>query len=280
MLDAFLEVACEHEKKASAYQNMVADMKKLPNEELYLLAQGQSKLAFGDSEEWLEKYEGTPFHEQALALEQECLENSIAKEQKRLAKAEEEDAERAERDEEWRRDDAIRLKKRILDLELNKYKLQAAGGGEAEEEEEEEGEEEEVEEPEEGAEAAAEEPEEEEAEEEESEEGAPVDVKAAAARMRKAAFKQASQHPSIKKEALGMGALTGGVKVLKGLGRAGMAGMKRGGLQQAGQHLQKGVQGYLKKNPAGLAAATGMVGAGAGLGAGALAGRMTAPRRD
>lgn len=168
-MDAFLEVAVEHEKKASAYKAMVQDFTKLPKRELYALAEGKSKLAYlcGGSDEWLEKYEGTPFHEQALALEQESLELEIAREQKRLAKQQEREAEREECDEEWRQQDAIRLKKRILDLELNKHKLQASGGGETEEEE---GEELEAEEPEEG-----EEDEEDEEDEAEAEEASPVE---------------------------------------------------------------------------------------------------------
>jgi hypothetical protein len=224
MLDAFLEVACEHEKKASAYKTMVADMKALPKEELYLLAEGKSKLAYlcGDSEEWLEKYEGTPFHEQALQLEQAQLEHEIACEQRRL---EERTAEKdQEREDEYQEGDALRLKKRILDLQLNKWKLEETTEGESEEEEEAETPEQEAAEPEHpelaaqlGAVAAApeeeveaaepeemEEPEEEEEEEEEAEpavaaapppskkappksKGKEEGEKKAAARMRKAA---------------------------------------------------------------------------------------------
>lgn len=176
MLDEFLEVAYEHEKKASAYQRMVADMGKLPLGELHALAEGTSKLASlcGESDEWLEKYEGTPFHEQALQLEQEQLEHSIAQEQRLLEVQMKEKDE--SREEEYRRGDAIRLRKRILDLELNKSKLEAAAGGAAEEDEEQEEFEPEAATP---PVAAEEEP-------EEAEE-APVDIKAAAVRMRKSA---------------------------------------------------------------------------------------------
>ena len=168
MLDSFLEVACEHEKKASAYQSLVADMRRLPKAELQALASGRSKLAClypSGGDDWLEKFVDTPLHEQALALEQESLEREIAKEQRRLEEAEENDAEREARDAEYRADDAIRLKKRILDLELNKLRL-----GESSPEAPEEGEETEAGEEVVPAEELEEEPVEEEPEEGEEEE--------------------------------------------------------------------------------------------------------------
>ena len=131
MLDAFLEVAYEYEKRASDYRALVQDMLKLPKEELKALADGTSKLAFCDgpeSDSWLDKFKDTPLHEQALALEQQSLELDIAREQRRLADSQKREAERPQEDDEYRQQDAIRLKKRILDLELNKMKLQGAGG--------------------------------------------------------------------------------------------------------------------------------------------------------
>lgn len=284
MLDSFLEVACEHEKKASAYQSLVADMRRLPKAELQALASGRSKLASlysslcgDDGNSWLSKFEGTPLHEQALALEQQSLELDIAREQRRLAEAEEEDASRAVRDEEYRAEDAVRLKKRILDLELNKLKLEASTGVPAEATEE-DVEEEATEEPVEGVEEEApegeveEEPEEEEVLEEEepeeleeeTEEGSEEEetpkeppekeskkppsaeeVKKAAVRMR---FKLASY--KMRKEALGLGAaLSGGWKGLRAaggalrqqVGRSAGVALTRG-LSTGVSHLGGGVQ--------------------------------------
>lgn len=148
MLDAFLEVAYKHEKRASDYHELVQSMTKLPKEELYALAEGHSKLAYGpDGDSWLEKFRGTPFHEQALALEQQSLEIDIAQEQKRLAEQEQRDARRDSEGDLYRQQDAIRLKKRILDLELNKSKLEQAGVGQVEESDDDEDDEDDEDEP-------------------------------------------------------------------------------------------------------------------------------------
>lgn len=279
MLDSFLEVACEHEKKASAYQSLVADMRRLPKAELQALASGRSKLASlcppsscgSEGDSWLSKFEGTPLHEQALALEQQSLEMDIAREQRRLAEAEEEDASRAVRDEEYRAEDAVRLKKRILDLELNKLRLgesspevpeEGEEGEEAEEVvpaeelEEEPGEEESEEEvPAEELEEVEEDEAEEEALEEEEEPPPAAAVKKAAARMRARLQKVAEGHAALvstlglRKEALGVGAaLSGGFQGLRsaagqarGLWQAGAGGVAQRGLgglrQQAGNAL-------------------------------------------
>jgi hypothetical protein len=289
MLDSFLEVACEHEKKASAYQAMVRDMRQLPVEELQALASGRSKLASlfsspcGDEDSWLSKFEGTPLHEQALELEQLSLEMDIAKEQRRLAEAEEEDSTRAVRDEEYRAEDAVRLKKRILDLELNKLKLEASTGASAgeglalvapeapEELEEDDVEEEEPEEEPEGIEGGEleaagekpkapskpeekkpEKPEEKKEPEKKPEEkkAPPADLKEAAARMRKAASCLAGvgREPTVQEKAAFLGALGAGAGALRaGLGTGGglrAFGQKAlGGMQQA--YAKKGLGGAL-----------------------------------
>ena len=219
MLDKFLAVAYEEEKNAADYRSFVQDLTNLPKEELFELAEGRGKLASicGDSEEWLEKFEETPFHEQALALEQEELEHEIAKEQKRLAKAEEEDSGREERDDEWRRSDAIRLKKRILDLSLNKSKLQGSAGEEGEEEGDEEEEQEGLQDPD------LETDEDEEAEDE-GEEEAPEDMKAAAAKL--AEGEEASK-PSLGKR------LAGGAALGAGLGGLALGLKHRAGARKA-----------------------------------------------
>ena len=131
MLDEFLTVAYQADKRASDYRELVQDLVHLPNEELYALAEGTAKLASfcGDEDSWLSKFQGTPMYEQALALEQEDLEIDIARQQKRL----QEEQTPPPQEEFYQMQDKVRLKKRILDLELNKVKLQemagAAGGG-------------------------------------------------------------------------------------------------------------------------------------------------------
>jgi hypothetical protein len=287
MLDSFLEVACEHEKKASAYQSLVSDFRRLPKAELQALAAGRSKLASlcGDDESWLDKFEGTPLHEQALVLEQESLENDIAKEQRRLARTEEEDAERLEHDAEYRADDAIRLKKRILDLELNKLRLVASTGEPEVEEEEPVVEDEEVEEEPASEEEEPGEPEEvEQVEEEEppaatrkEPEKSDEEVKKAAARMRQRLQKVAAQYAAPVQTVTTLGLqkhAIGAFGMLRGLGRAAVTGLRQDGAGRALSNVGRGLVGYTRKNPkaalgaAGLGAA-GLVGAGA-LGGGAL----------
>ncbi len=141
MLDAFLEVASGQIKEAEAFDALVEDFQNLPDEELYAIAQGTSKLAYHDHDgDWLEKFEGTEFYDDALALEEECLNVDIAQKQQQLeedARREEERANKPESTDFYRQKDAISLKKRILDLNLNKSKLPAGGGVPAEAAEEE-----------------------------------------------------------------------------------------------------------------------------------------------
>lgn len=139
MLDAFLEVVSGQTKKAEAFEELVQDFTNLPNEELMALAQGTSKLAYHDHDgDWLEKFEGTEFYNEALELEEECLNIDIAQKQQQLeddARREEERANKPDSTDFYGQKDAISLKKRILDLNYTKSKL---SGGAAPTEEEEE----------------------------------------------------------------------------------------------------------------------------------------------
>jgi hypothetical protein len=135
MLDVFLEVVSGKTREAEAFDALVDDFSKLPTEELAKIASGQSKLAYGDDDDWLSKFEDTDLYEQALALEQECLEVDIARQKHQLEQCIPEPTPPAP--EFYRLQDAVRLKKRILDLELNKMRLAEMGGslgGEPEEE--------------------------------------------------------------------------------------------------------------------------------------------------
>ncbi len=121
MLDRFLEVAYEAEKQASNRQQLVDELKRLPVDELKKIASGESKIAYiGDDPCWLDKFKDSPFYQDALALEEQGLELEIVRQQKEMA-------ERQNRDTTWEEQDALRVKKRMLELELRKAEAQAAG---------------------------------------------------------------------------------------------------------------------------------------------------------
>ena len=267
MLDKFLEVVSSQTKEAAAFDTLVEDFTQLPNEELYRLANGTSKLAYGEHDgEWLEKFEGTELYAQALELEEQCLNIDIADKQHRLAEDERREAEQAntpERPDFYKQRDAISLKKRILDLEFTKQKLRKGGDGE------EEGEEEELPEamsPSEGA----------------GEPNPLEELKEAMARPVQA--KTAAIAPevvaSMRKEALGAALMAAGKGIGQFAGRAGKSVANaaktrgaKGALDTAGASARVGARQagqFAIKNP-GMAAG---IGAGT-LGAAALAGRAS-----
>lgn len=127
MIDHFLSAEYEREVRAGQNRDLVDALKRLPNEDLYKLASGQVKLAYGDGDvdDWLQKYKGTPLFERAVSLERSKLELDAT-----------EQAQRQEREEVMKglRDDTIGderdrlcLEKRVLDLEL--ATAQAGGAG-------------------------------------------------------------------------------------------------------------------------------------------------------
>lgn len=125
MIDYFLEAAYTKTASEQRDRALVDNMKKLPVEELKKLASGSVKLSYyggGDGLEWLEKFKGTPLFEQAIAVEQQMLQNEIAEQQQRI----EEDASRPARTEMWKARDALCLQKRMLELQL----LQSSVAGE------------------------------------------------------------------------------------------------------------------------------------------------------
>lgn len=125
MLDSFLEVLVKNEDKRLQTVKLANDLKRLPNETLYGIATGKQKLAFGYSDEWLEKYKGTPLFEQAMALEKADLEAEISREQA--------NAVQPDMSQFWKTQDQIRLQKKMLDLQLielnEKDGLQMQPGG-------------------------------------------------------------------------------------------------------------------------------------------------------
>lgn len=124
MLPQFLEVLYANETELQQSVKLAHNLQNLSEEELYALATGQTKLAFGDSEDWLEKYRGTELFDQAMALEKASLENDVARSQA--------DAARPQMDQFSDTADQIRLQKKMLDLQLVEHQeggapMQAGG---------------------------------------------------------------------------------------------------------------------------------------------------------
>jgi hypothetical protein len=135
MLDQWLEAAYEIQTKQSAEFEIVGLLKDVPTLELKKLAAGtpaaelyaymekggsslDSPQCSSDEEKtWLSKFQGTPLFEQAVALETEMLEAEAAG----IAQRIQEDSQPRP----YQMQDQIRLKKRLLELELAK---QNAGG--------------------------------------------------------------------------------------------------------------------------------------------------------
>lgn len=114
MLDAWLSVTHRAESVEQEKRAFVEDLKKLPVEVLHKLASGEltiDKLAHGCSgPEWLEKFEGTPMFEQALALEQQELQIQS----ERLAA----EMNRPRFDDMYQKQDQLSLQKRLLEMQL------------------------------------------------------------------------------------------------------------------------------------------------------------------
>jgi len=239
MLDVFLSVAYEQEKKAESYQEAVQLLQQLPQEELYALAEG-AKLASDGSDEWLEKFEGTPLAEKALQLEQAYLEAEIANEKKSLERR----LKPEPQNDDYHRQDVIRLQKRILDLELTKHRVQS---GEFSKDEE-----------------------------EPKEASIPGVTEEQIASMRKQALGGLGMLGALGKMGL-RGARKGMAAVPARAGALGVLDKTKGALQGAGGMVTRGIQGAAKTHPGALAQAAGIGAAGigaAGLGAGYMAGRQ------
>lgn len=120
MLDAFLEVAMERTKEASANEDLIENLTKLPNQMLIDIANGTDKLASmcGASNSWVDKFAGTPLVGKAIALEQAYIEQEAASDAGRNANRDGEDK--------------IRLERRMLDLELAKLEIGTPEQGAAE----------------------------------------------------------------------------------------------------------------------------------------------------
>lgn len=128
MLNEFLKVAYAQELKKQDQSELTELLSHFPARELSKLASGMpvsqvyAKTASHDDPlDFLDKFKGTPFYEQALALEQEELQADMLEQQKREEREMDANV--------YNMRDKIRLKKRMLELELAKSE-QAAPPGE------------------------------------------------------------------------------------------------------------------------------------------------------
>lgn len=137
MFDQWVEVAYRHNQTKTASRELLDRMKLLPLDELIKAASGDptSKLAYVDGPEdkqWIDKYKGTPLFEQAVGLEKELLQIDMQENEEHAARRAEEKAEEP-RTNFYDMRDALKLKQRMLDLELATTQ-EAASNPEAKEE--------------------------------------------------------------------------------------------------------------------------------------------------
>lgn len=119
MFDSWLEVAYKQTQTKTASRELIDRMKLLPLGELIKAAAGDptSKLAYVDGPEdkqWIDKYKGTPLFEQAVALEKELLQIDMQENSEHAARK----AESEPKTDFYDMRDALKLKQRMLDLEL------------------------------------------------------------------------------------------------------------------------------------------------------------------
>lgn len=119
MLDHFLQAAYEASEKTAAQKKTVELLMELPNEELYKIATGQSKLAFGEN--WIERFRGTPFMDQALQLAQEDLQIEMQADQDNAIRSTQGQQARVMKDQ-------LDIRKKMLEIEAAKQESQANGG--------------------------------------------------------------------------------------------------------------------------------------------------------
>jgi hypothetical protein len=137
MLNEFLKVAYEEQLRKESTVEVMSLLEKLPAEELRKLADGTpvarlwphlEKAAYmdecksdGTPKTWLDQFKGTPFLDQAIALEQEELQAEMTDIQKRQERRQQNKLD----DNFYDMKDQIRMKKRLLELEKFKAELGA-----------------------------------------------------------------------------------------------------------------------------------------------------------
>ena len=146
MLDEFLQVAYETQTRKQAEYELVGLLKELPDLELRKIASGtpvsdlygylgRAKQAYSSPPEtcskegdadmtFLDRFKGSPLFEQAMALEQQELEAEMQDIQRR----QQERAEEKAMPRLWDLKDQIRLKKRLLELQLARQEMGGTPG--------------------------------------------------------------------------------------------------------------------------------------------------------
>lgn len=123
MLDEFLKVAYVKVAARQQGDDLVSMMRQLPEAELHKIARdGQIKSAFHADcgMEWVENFRGTPLFEAAIQIEQEAIQAEVAQQQSSAIKRQNYAAEDAERDQ-------LRLKRRLLELQLMQSEASSVG---------------------------------------------------------------------------------------------------------------------------------------------------------
>ncbi len=115
MLDAFLQVAYEHQTRHTEGVKLAKVLMELPLEDLQKLVTGEAKLAFpacpSDGEcSWIDKFKNTPLFDQALELEKAELEADVARTEAQAAQPSWEEMNKTQ--------DQIRVQKKMLELDL------------------------------------------------------------------------------------------------------------------------------------------------------------------
>lgn len=125
MLEEWLEVSMEHEKKAQAGARLTTAMEALPTDVLHSIVKGEEKLAYVEGErdgEWLDRFKGTPLFNQALEICKAELQCTMERNQQRAEERATMDARRdtmdARRDENDAKRDELNVRKQMLNLEL------------------------------------------------------------------------------------------------------------------------------------------------------------------
>jgi hypothetical protein len=129
MLNEALQVAHRRQVVEQEQEKVAELLQQLPVEVLHEIATtGQVKLAYcepmsdGQSKAWVEQFKGTPFFQQAIALEQEDLQAQMARQQEdKLMKQKSESG--------YEVMDQIRLKKKLLELQKARNEAQVLDVG-------------------------------------------------------------------------------------------------------------------------------------------------------
>jgi hypothetical protein len=119
MLDAFLNTVYRHEAEKTASAALEEKLRTMPSDLVEKIAYGSTPKCVGDSADvkcWLDNFKGTPLFEKAVELERADLQ---------LEQAEIEQRMNNQANDTWTKRDALRLQKRMLELDLA---MQGVGG--------------------------------------------------------------------------------------------------------------------------------------------------------